>query len=477
MATSLSPAAAVELRDPPPSPAVVPRFSTQTPPQIIFRHPAYRSTRLIDLPAFDGSESCPGLHHGTALLICGIIADNKFNGWLSRTRDGERLGLGSDGLLPVGEYYFHVPWPAGPGTEEQQGLYKYPVIPTFRHWAFPHDNLPPAWRLPRDRSPLRPFMPISLRSNAFQAAKVRDGGCCVSPNQDGVEGAHICPEGEDEWFREQEMDQYNPISWMTGAKPVNNPANMLTLRADIHIVFDAKSFVFTRKHGSWVWHFLTCTANLGSEYHNMRVKIPADVHPNFILARLAWAVFPMIQNFFSRGEPRLVRVALEQREMTSQELGDTFFSRGRNTSPTKSRSNSPQKRQRTATDNQYMETRGAISRRLRLEIDQRDQSVYPTSPPAAIPELVDFETNSEHSHMPGPPLEKRDHDALIQTHHIAALRHEALIAQRKKNANLMCCDYDAAEKAIAAGLEGPKLFGGAHLCVRCLGVEYQDEDE
>jgi hypothetical protein len=35
------------------------------------------------------------------------------------------------------------------------------------------------------------------------------------------------------------MDQYNPLSWMTDAKPVNNPANMLTLRADIHIVFDA----------------------------------------------------------------------------------------------------------------------------------------------------------------------------------------------------------------------------------------------
>lgn len=129
-------------RDPPPSPAVVPRFST--PPQIIFHHPAYRSTRLIDLPAFDGNEACPGLHHGTALLICSIIADNKFDGWLSRTRNGEKLDLGSDGLLPVGEYFFHVPWPAGPDTEERQGPYKYPVVPTFRHWTFPHNNLPPA---------------------------------------------------------------------------------------------------------------------------------------------------------------------------------------------------------------------------------------------------------------------------------------------------------------------------------------------
>jgi len=463
MATS---AAAVDLRDPPPNAAVVPRFSTPNPPQIIFHHPAYRSTRLIDLPAFDGNDACPGLHHGTALLICGIVAGNQFDGWLSRTRDGKRLKLGSDDLLPVGEYYFHVPCPGDTGTEEQQAPYRYPVVPTFRHWAFPHDNLPPAWWFPHDGLPIPPFAPTSSRSNASQAVKLCDGGCCVSPSQDGVEGAHICPEGEDEWFREQEMDQYNPISWRTGAKPVNNPANILTLRADIHIVFDAQSFIFTRKHGSWVSHFLTCTANLGSEYHNTRVNIPADVHPNFLLARLAWSVFPMVRTFFSRGESRLVRVALEDKEMTSQELRETFFAQARNPSPTKSRSNSPRKRQRTDTDDGDMETTGPTSKHRRLNIDQYDG----TSSPAPPPELDDFETNSERTHTPVPLPEEHGGDELVR------LRHEALTDQRKKNAHLMCCDYDAAEKAIAAGLEGSKLYGGAHLCMRCLGVEYQDEE-
>jgi len=205
--------------------------------------------------------------------------------------------------------------------------------------------------------------------------------------------------------------------------------------------------------------------------------MPHDVHPNFVLARLAWAVFPMIQAFFGRGEPRLVKVGLEEREMSSEELEDTFFSRSRSRSPTKSKSRSPQKRQRTDTDNQDMETRSAVSKRLRLEIDRCGQSLHPTSPPAVTPELVDLDTNSEHSHTPVPPFEKRDHDTLVQRHRVAALRHRALIAQRKKNAGLMCCDYDAAERAIAAGLKGPKLFGGAHLCVQCLGVEYQDEDD
>jgi hypothetical protein len=40
-----------------------------------------------------------------------------------------------------------------------------------------------------------------------------------------------------------------------------------------------------------------------SEYHNMRVKIPADVHLNFILAHLARAVFPMIQKFSAVESP------------------------------------------------------------------------------------------------------------------------------------------------------------------------------
>jgi hypothetical protein len=180
-----------------------------------------------------------------------------------------------------------------------------------------------------------------------------------------------------------------------------------------------------------------------SEYHNTKAKMPADVHPNFLLARLAWAVFPMIQNFFSRGEPRLVRVGQELREMTSQELRGTFFSRGGNSSPAKSRSNSPLKRPRNDTENQDMETRGAISNSPRREMDQ-------------TPELVNFETDSE-------------------TNHIEALRQVALSDQRKQNANVMCCNYDAAQKAIAAGLEGSKLFGGAHLCLQCLGVEYRDE--
>jgi hypothetical protein len=478
MATLLTPEVEFGLREPAPRPPVTARFSAQSPSQIVIRHPGYKSSRLIDLPAFDGGEDCPGIHHGTVLLICGFFADNTFDGWLSLTRGGDRLGLGGDDLLPVGEYYLPIPWPAELRTEGQQGVYKWPIIPTFRLWPFPHSNLPPPQLFPRNPFSDQTSIPISLRSNASQTVKARDGGCCMSPDQDGVEGAHIVPEGEDEWFREQEMDQYNPISWMTGAKPVNNPSNMLTLRADIHIVYDTKSFIFTWKLGSWRSHFLTSTANLGFEYHNRRVKMPVDVHPNFLLARVAWTVFPMIQNFFSRGESRVVRVGLEDKEMTSHALRDTFFPRTRNSSPTKSRGHSPQKRKRDGADNEDMEVSGAVSQRPRLEIDR---SLHPNkepvfeNPPAATPDLLDCETNSENSRMPVYLPEKNCTDLHTWDQHITTLRHQALIDQRKNNASLMCCDYNMAEQEIAAGMEGPKMYGGAHVCMRCMGVEFRDE--
>ncbi|KAK5214503.1 hypothetical protein LTR96_011839 [Exophiala xenobiotica] len=266
------------------------------------------------------------------------------------------------------------------------------------------------------------------------------------------------------------MDQYNPISWMSGAKPVNNPANMMTLSADIHISFDAKSFIFTWKQGCWVSHFLTPTANLGFDHHNRKVNLPSDVHPNFVLGRLAWALFPMIQNFFARGEPRLVRIGLADREMTSHELKDLFSTRTRNSSPAKSRSVSPQKRKRNGADDEDMEASDVVSRRRRLE--SADDKT------ATTPDLLVDETPSKcslSSDCPGGDYGIKLDELDGWEEGIAALRQRALRDQRKKNAGIMCCDYDAAEVAIAAGVRGPRIYGGAQVCQGCLGVEFESE--
>ena len=53
-------------------------------------------------------------------------------------RSGERLDLRDDDILPSGEYYFHVYHPsAGLATaESMHEPYKYPIYPSFGHWAF-----------------------------------------------------------------------------------------------------------------------------------------------------------------------------------------------------------------------------------------------------------------------------------------------------------------------------------------------------
>lgn len=58
--------------------------------------------------------------------------------------------------------------------------------------------------------------------------------------------------------------------------------------------------------------------------------------------------------------------------------------------------------------------------------------------------------------------------------YLKKLQREWIRAQRPEDPRLICCDYDSAERAERLGLPGKKENGGAHLCLRCLGVEYQD---
>jgi hypothetical protein len=88
--------------------------------RINFRHPAYTSDDniLFTLHAWDHEDG--GIHHGLAHNACAIIADNRFDGYLSRTcgpehEDGEHIEEDWDDVLPASDadYYFYVPYLAG----------------------------------------------------------------------------------------------------------------------------------------------------------------------------------------------------------------------------------------------------------------------------------------------------------------------------------------------------------------------------
>ncbi|KUI71187.1 hypothetical protein VM1G_06835 [Cytospora mali] len=104
---------------------------------ISFRHPGYDDPEdiLLTLPRLDSSPqsgAAAGVHYGTALLACQIIANNAFNGHLTTGRDGNnRVSIALDGILLDDDYWFVVDGEAG----------VYPVMPRFEDWQFPHHHM------------------------------------------------------------------------------------------------------------------------------------------------------------------------------------------------------------------------------------------------------------------------------------------------------------------------------------------------
>jgi hypothetical protein len=69
-----------------------------------FLHPGYEDlfNPLCTLPATDDG----GVHYGTALTICGIIANNSFNGYFAKERGADREPCEWGSILRGAKFYF-----------------------------------------------------------------------------------------------------------------------------------------------------------------------------------------------------------------------------------------------------------------------------------------------------------------------------------------------------------------------------------
>jgi len=67
--------------------------------RVYVRHPGYSDTgnTLMVLPALDHPQG--GIHHETARIACAIVANNRWEGFLTETRAGGRTAVGSHGIL------------------------------------------------------------------------------------------------------------------------------------------------------------------------------------------------------------------------------------------------------------------------------------------------------------------------------------------------------------------------------------------
>ncbi|KAK3299537.1 uncharacterized protein B0H64DRAFT_388898 [Chaetomium fimeti] len=293
--------------------------------RIDFLHPGYPGNAiLLSLPALDddGSDAA-GIDFDTALAACGLIAGNRWSdGFFSSDRNGALIvERPENGILCEPRYFFQLPGPLDP---------PYPIVPRFSDWRFPHGDLPPLWQ-----------------RWAADAALPRTGGdttrrCVLSNYGDGLETAHLLPAAEDDWWLSNEMQRYS-LTQFFSSNPIDGPANLLTLRADLHRVFDERHFCLVPKVGEvdggrdgsqaepappqLVLHVfnLTPSGQLPNLWHNRLVHpLPTTVMIECLFARFAWTIFsPRVFDMFLPSAPVPRRLLLWSGETGQWEAEDT----------------------------------------------------------------------------------------------------------------------------------------------------------
>jgi hypothetical protein len=113
-------------------------------------HPSYpnSASETIRLPLYDrvgradGTESTQfGMHYGTLITACTIVAGNVSDAFLTHDREGQKRlvpadaaieDIGDDVIVGVTECFLHLPgWSLDIDSEP------YPIVGSFEEWVFP----------------------------------------------------------------------------------------------------------------------------------------------------------------------------------------------------------------------------------------------------------------------------------------------------------------------------------------------------
>ena len=332
--------------------------------KIVIRHPGYEDdpAPLIVLAGYDCNGEKKGLHDGTALLICSVLS-GRSDGYFTAEQNGSRRIQISDSLLEEGTYYYHVP-------DDPQ----YPIYLSFRHWKFPYHDLPQAYTYTAPSS-----LPMALTlvvTNSTLEVMFRDKRCVVSQRQDMKEKAYLCPRQEKDWFKKNHMHAYVRNQYPDPEDAIDQPTNALAMREELHTAFDQKAFVFVMKENTWTTHFLRPTYEFREEYHNMPVTINPGVSTQFLLARLAWAIFPFAKRFLVSGRNRWVLMYSVDTSGRTTWVRKYLLSSSISAECT--RTQSPNKRQRSEQDGRQYSTGSTTSKSSDDEDSDTENDTYIT---------------------------------------------------------------------------------------------------
>ena len=117
------------------------------------RHRGYDDDHNVLLTLQAPDDPNGGIHHETARLACCILANNRWDGYLSITQENPKPAVTEDGILRRKDYYFHLPDVDSVSDrpliidkrDNKHG--PHPITARFRDWIFPAGNLPPLWTL------------------------------------------------------------------------------------------------------------------------------------------------------------------------------------------------------------------------------------------------------------------------------------------------------------------------------------------
>lgn len=217
---------------------------------------------------------------------------------------------------------------------------RYPVVPSFSHFRFPHHGLPPSWSglaIPRP----------SVQLSRLATVAERDVFCRVTNYTSGTERAHLVPRAEDAWFQTNAMYQYvGQADFAT-----DDPRNCILLRSDVHTLFDQRKLAVVPKRNTWVVHVVVGdgipTEELAVLYHNVELQPLQGVSLQCMFARFAWTILGLSPMFLWANVSRKLVVLIGDETSVQEVSGQDCRNNFAPTVPgTKSRSQSPKKRQR-----------------------------------------------------------------------------------------------------------------------------------
>ncbi|KAI0111454.1 hypothetical protein F4814DRAFT_422529 [Daldinia grandis] len=286
-----------------PSPVSFPKGYSPPERSLFVKHPGYGNK--YD-PLLQFTHYGQGVDYELVIYACCVVAGNAWPlEMMGQTRNSTRPDGGkltyaylslsekpnpqaaitcpTNNILTGSIYFLHT-------TEPNL---RYPFTPSFDHWVFPHEDLPPPWKNV-DISPMPLDNSTWLDGDARPAALSRDVTCRISKSHMALECAYIIPTSENPWFKANCMGLY------AGAAKIGSLQNSIILRKDVHHLWDINKeiILFPKRRGD-TYH-MVCHAFKTSRtghfeieelYHNRECQILYGISREYLFARFAWSIF------------------------------------------------------------------------------------------------------------------------------------------------------------------------------------------